>query len=97
LQRNSLIKELGVAQMKAQVLTIALLAAALGGCTTAEESLTGAAAGATAGALLTNSVGGAVAGAAIAGFGTYLVTTADGKCKYRNSKGQVYKTRCHWR
>jgi len=81
----------------AHALAIALLTAALGGCTTVEESLTGAAAGATAGALLTDSVGGAVAGAVIAGFGTYLVTTADGKCKYRNSKGQVYKTKCHWK
>jgi len=83
--------------MKAYALTIALLAATLGGCTTAEKTLTGTAAGATAGALLTNSVGGAVAGAVIAGFGTFLLETADGKCQYRNSKGQVYTTKCHWK
>ena len=37
-----------------------------------------------------------VAGALIGGFGTFLVEQADGQCQYRNSRGQVYTTRCHW-
>lgn len=84
--------------MKARNLTVALVAAvALTACTTGEKTLTGTGVGAAAGGLLTGSVGGAVAGALIGGFGTFLVETADGQCQYRNSKGQVYTTKCHWK
>jgi hypothetical protein len=69
----------------------------LAGCTTAEKTASGTGIGAAVGALATNSVGGAVAGALIGGFGTYLYQTADGRCQYRNSKGQVYTTKCHWK
>ncbi|MCB1485876.1 MAG: hypothetical protein KDJ88_00290 [Bauldia sp.] len=53
--------------------------------------------GAAAGGLLTGTAGGAVAGALIAGFGTYLYETRDGKCRYRNSKGQIVTKKCHWK
>ncbi|WP_419911148.1 hypothetical protein [Hoeflea sp.] len=49
------------------------------------------------GGAVTRSAGGAVVGALIGGFGTYLAETADGRCQYRNSRGQVYTTRCHYR
>jgi hypothetical protein len=58
---------------------------------------TATAGGAVVGGALTNSVGGVIAGAAIAGFGTYLLETADGQCQYRNAQGQVYTTKCHWK
>ena len=74
----------------------AIAALALTACTTAERTATMTGVGAGIGALATNTVGGAVAGAAIAGFGTYLLEVGDGKCQYRNSKGQVYTARCHW-
>lgn len=79
-------------------LVIAFVAAvSLTACTTAEKTATGTGVGAAVGALATKSVGGAVAGAFIGGFGTYLYQTADGRCQYRNSKGQVYTSRCHWK
>jgi hypothetical protein len=69
---------------------------ALAACTTVEKTAAGAGVGAAAGAALTRSAGGAVAGALIGGFGTFLVEVGDGQCQYRNSKGQIYTTRCHW-
>lgn len=84
--------------MKVQLLAIALVAATvLSACTTAEKTLTGTGVGAAVGGLATKSAGGAVAGALIGGFGTYLYQTADGRCQYRNSKGKVYTTKCHWK
>lgn len=71
--------------------------AALASCTTAGKTATGAGVGAAAGGLLTGTAGGAVAGALIAGFGTYLYETRDGKCRYRNSKGQIVTKKCHWK
>jgi NhaP-type Na+/H+ or K+/H+ antiporter len=82
--------------MKALVIAV-FAVATLSACTTAEQTASGAGVGAAIGAVATNSVGGAVVGAVIGGFGTYLATTADGRCRYRNSRGQVYTTRCHWR
>ncbi len=81
--------------MRALIITI-VACAALTACTTAEKSATGAGLGAVVGGAVTNSVGGAIAGAVIGGFGTYLATTGDGNCQYRNSRGQIYTTRCHW-
>ncbi|MCC0035789.1 MAG: hypothetical protein H6887_11060 [Hoeflea sp.] len=80
-----------------KVAIIVLAAGTLAACTTTEKTVSGAGIGAAVGAIATNSAGGAVAGALIAGFGTYLFETADGRCQYRNSKGKVYTTRCHWR
>lgn len=82
--------------MKALALAV-VVASGLAACTTAEKTATGAGVGAVVGAVATESVGGAVAGAAIAGFGTFLLETADGRCQYRNSRGEVYTSRCHWR
>lgn len=84
--------------MRALKLTAVVVAVGtLAACTTAEKTASGAGVGAAVGALASNSVGGAVAGALIGGFGTYLFETADGRCRYRNSKGVVYTARCHWR
>ncbi|MDA4844743.1 hypothetical protein [Hoeflea poritis] len=81
-----------------RALVIAVLAAAtLTACTTTEKTATGAGVGAVVGGAVTRSAGGAVVGALIGGFGTYLAETADGRCQYRNSRGQVYTTRCHYR
>ncbi len=75
----------------------AIAALALAACTTAEKTVSGAGVGALVGAVVSNSPGAIVAGAAIGGIGTYLATTSDGNCRYRNSKGQVFTRRCHWR
>jgi NhaP-type Na+/H+ or K+/H+ antiporter len=80
-----------------QIIIAAAAALALTACTTAEKTATGTGVGALAGAAIGNSLGGAVVGAVIGGFGTYLLETADGKCQYRNSQGQVYTTNCHWK
>lgn len=80
-----------------KVAIIVVAAGTLAACTTAEKTASGAGVGAAVGAIAFNSAGGAVAGALIGGFGTYLYETADGRCQYRNSKGRVYTTRCHWR
>lgn len=83
--------------MKALSLTALIVAAGtLAACTTAEKTASGAGIGAAVGAIASKSAGGAVAGALIGGFGTFLVEVADGQCQYRNSRGQVYTTRCHW-
>lgn len=81
-----------VLSMAAAIVAVGTLTA----CTTTEKTASGAGIGAAVGAIASKSAGGAVAGALIGGFGTYLVEVADGKCQYRNSKGQVYTTRCHW-
>jgi hypothetical protein len=84
--------------MKTLTLTLILVAAGtLAACTTAEKTLSGAGVGAVVGGIVSDSAGGAVAGALIGGFGTFLFETADGRCQYRNSRGRVYTTRCHWR
>ena len=84
--------------MKMLTMSLVIVAAgALAGCTTAEKTASGAGVGAAIGAAASNSVGGAVAGALIGGGVTYLFETADGRCQYRNSRGQVYTTRCHWK
>lgn len=75
---------------------VLVVVGALVGCTTTEKTASGAGIGAAIGAVASNSVGGAVAGALIGGFGTFLVELADGQCQYRNSRGRVYTTRCHW-
>ena len=80
-----------------QLIAAILMAGGLAACTTAEKTATGTGVGAAVGAIASNSVGGAVAGALIGGFGTFLLETADGQCQYRNSKGQVYTTKCHWK
>lgn len=83
-----------------KVLKLAVVIAAIGtlsACTTAEKTASGAGVGAAVGAIAFNSAGGAVAGALIGGFGTYLVETSDGLCQYRNSRGKIYTTRCHWK
>jgi hypothetical protein len=85
----------GSKSMRALVIAL-VTAAALTACTTAEKTASGAGAGAAIGAVATSSVGGAVVGALIGGFGTYLLDAGDGNCQYRNSKGQIYTTRCHW-
>ena len=74
----------------------AVAALTLAACTTAEKTASGTGVGALVGAVATDSVGGALIGGAIGGIGTYLATTADGNCQYRNSRGQVYTRRCHW-
>ena len=74
----------------------AIAALALTACTTAEKTASGAGVGAVVGAVVSDSVGGAVAGAVIGGIGTYLFEIGDGRCQYRNSRGQVYTRRCHW-
>jgi hypothetical protein len=76
---------------------LVMAATALSACTTAQKVGTATAAGAVAGGALTNSVGGVIAGAAIAGFGTFLLETADGQCQYRNAQGNVYTTKCHYK
>ncbi len=81
--------------MKALVIAI-LAAGVLTACTTSEKTASGAGVGAVVGGLATNSAGGAIAGALIGGFGTFLLETGDGNCQYRNSRGEVYTTRCHW-
>ena len=81
--------------MKGLVIAFAA-ATTLAACTTTEKTASGAGVGAAVGAIATKSAGGAVAGALIGGFGTFLIETADGRCQYRNSRGQVYTTRCHW-
>ena len=75
----------------------AIAALALAACTTAEKTASGTGVGAAVGAVASRSVGGAVVGAVIGGVGTYIATTADGNCQYRNSRGQIYTRRCHWR
>lgn len=82
-------------RMLASALVI-VSAGALAACTTAERTASGAGIGAVVGGALSNSAGGVVAGALIGGFGTYIAEVADGKCQYRNSRGQIYTTRCHW-
>jgi hypothetical protein len=83
--------------MKTLSMTLLIVAAgALAACTTAERTATGAGVGAVVGGALSNSAGGVVAGALIGGFGTYIAEVADGRCQYRNSRGQIYTTRCHW-
>jgi len=82
-----------------RVLKVAIVLAAVGtlaACTTTEKTASGAGIGAAVGAIASKSAGGAVAGALIGGFGTFLFEVADGKCQYRNSRGQVYTARCHW-
>ena len=74
----------------------AIAALALTACTTAEKTASGTGVGALVGAIATDSVGGAVAGAVIGGIGTYLFEIGDGRCQYRNSRGQVFTRRCHW-
>jgi len=81
--------------MKIALVSLAALFA-LTACTTVEKTAAGAGVGAAAGAAITRSAGGAVAGALIGGFGTFLLEVSDGMCQYRNSKGQIYTTRCHW-
>jgi len=77
--------------------TIAVVAAlTLTACTTAEKTASGAGVGAVVGAVVSDSLGGAVAGAVIGGIGTYLFEIGDGRCQYRNSRGQVFTRRCHW-
>jgi len=73
-----------------------IAALALTACTTTEKTVTGTAVGAAVGAIAFNTPLGLVAGAAIGGIGTYLATTSDGNCRYRNSHGHVYTRRCHW-
>ena len=80
-----------------RIAAISIAAAlALAGCTTGERIASGTVAGGVAGAAITGNAGGAVVGALIGGFGTFIAETADGQCQYRNSKGQVYTTKCHW-
>ncbi len=81
--------------LRASVIALALILP-LAACTTAEKTASGAGIGAAVGAVATRSAGGAVAGALIGGIGTYLWEVGDGKCQYRNSKGQIYTRRCHW-
>lgn len=73
-----------------------LLALSLAGCTTVEQTATGAGVGAVVGATATKSVAGAVVGAFIGGIGTYLATTADGRCRYRALDGRIITRRCHY-
>ncbi len=83
-------------KMLAAALVI-LSAGSLAACTSNERTATGAGVGAAIGAAVSsNPLGGAAVGAVIGGFGTYIAEVADGKCQYRNSKGQIYTTRCHW-
>jgi len=83
--------------MKSISMALAVVAAVtLAGCTTTERTATGAGVGAVVGGVLGKSPGGVVAGALIGGFGTYIAEVADGRCQYRNSRGEVYTTRCHW-
>lgn len=81
----------------AKIAIVMVAVGSLAACTTTEKTASGAGIGAAVGALASNSVGGAVAGAVIGGFGTYLFQTRNGQCQYRNSRGKVYTTRCHWR
>ncbi len=74
----------------------AVAALAITACTTAEKTATGTGVGALVGAAVFRTPAGLLAGAAIGGIGTYLATTSNGNCQYRNSKGQVYTRRCHW-
>jgi hypothetical protein len=75
---------------------VAIAALALAACTTLEKTASGTGIGAAVGAIAFRSPAGLVAGAVIGGVGTYLATTADGNCRYKNSKGQIYTRRCHW-
>lgn len=81
--------------MKALVISLAA-ALALAGCTTSERVASGAVAGGVAGGIIGKNPGGVVVGALIGGFGTFIAEVADGRCQYRNSKGEVYTTKCHW-
>ncbi len=81
--------------MKALVIAF-FAAAALTACTTTEKTATGTGIGAAVGAAAFRTPLGLVAGAVIGGVGTYIATTRDGNCQYRNSKGQIYTRRCHW-
>lgn len=74
-----------------------LLAVSLAGCTTIEKTASGAGVGAAIGAATTKTVGGAVVGAFIGGIGTFLATTADGRCQYRRYDGRIITRRCHFR
>ena len=75
----------------------AVAALTLTACTTAERTASGAGIGAAVGAAAFRTPAGLVAGALIGGVGTYIATTANGNCQYRNSRGQIYTRRCHWR
>ena len=81
---------------KLSMAVLIVAAGSLAACTTAEKTATGTAVGAVVGGAVTNTAGGVVAGALIGGFGTFLAEVADGQCQYRNSRGVVYTTRCHW-
>ena len=74
----------------------AIAALALTACTTVEKTAIGTGVGAAVGGLAFRTPLGLVAGAVIGGVGTYIATTANGNCQYRNSKGQIYTRRCHW-
>jgi len=84
--------------MKMLSLAVVIVSAgALAACTSAERTATGAGAGAIVGAAVSsNPLAGAAIGAVIGGFGTYIAEVADGQCQYRNSRGEIYTTRCHW-
>jgi hypothetical protein len=71
-------------------------AIALGGCTTNEAMLGGAATGAAIGGIATNSVGGVLVSAGIGAFaGAVLVSHQNnGMCTYRYH-GRLYSDRCH--
>ena len=82
--------------MKNIVLALATSSAiALGGCTTNQAILGGAAVGAGVGAVATNSVGGAIVGAGIGALaGAILVSHQNnGMCTYR-WHGRLYTDRC---
>lgn len=81
--------------MRAVIIAFAA-AATLTACTTTERTVAGAGIGAAVGGLATRSAGGAIAGALIGGIGTYLYEVGDGRCRYRNSRGQIFTRRCHW-
>jgi uncharacterized membrane protein len=74
------------------------LIAALAGCQTNQGALTGAAVGATGGAILADDddrVTGALVGGAIgAAAGNYIGRNNNGNCVYENSAGQRYTAAC---
>lgn len=82
--------------MRSILITLAALLALTACNRTQQGAAVGAGVGAAAGAIVSGTPGGAAVGAAAGGLAGALIGRAseDGKCRYRNSKGQVYIADC---
>lgn len=82
--------------MRSILIILAALLALTACNKTQQGAAVGAGVGAAAGAIVSGTPGGAAIGAAAGGLAGALIGRAaeDGKCEYRNSKGQVYIDDC---